>query len=169
MIALDFLEQMHPQALELIGADALQNVFTGGGKIRVERVDRERAHGEMRGRNRLKQNLAIALMRTLQDESVLLWQVACEYINASRKLQSFGLNHQAALQTVRDLQLIWRFVMPTPTVLSRAVQLISTRSLSFWDAMIIAACAEAGVTRLYSEDLSMYPVVDGVELINPFA
>lgn len=27
------------------------------------------------------------------------------------------------------------------------------RQCSYWDAMIIAACLEAGVTRLYSEDL----------------
>jgi predicted nucleic acid-binding protein len=92
----------------------------------------------------------------------------CEYINASRKMQAFGLDYAAAIQNIRDLQLIWRFVLPTPNVLERAVKLIGSHSLSFWDAMIIAACAEAGVTKLYSEDLSMYPQVEGVKLINPF-
>lgn len=34
--------------------------------------------------------------------------------------------------------------------------------------MIIAACLEGGVTRLYSEDLDAYPRVDGLEIVNPF-
>lgn len=41
-------------------------------------------------------------------------------------------------------------------------------SLSFWDAMILAACLESGVTRLYSEDFGAYQQVDGLEIVNPF-
>ena len=40
--------------------------------------------------------------------------------------------------------------------------------LSFWDAMILAACATAGVERLYTEDFDAYPVIGGVQVINPF-
>lgn len=118
--------------------------------------------------DKTKQQRAIELVSTLGPDTVLLWQVACEYINASRKMQAFGLDYMAAIQNIRDFQLIWRFALPTHDVLERAVNLLSSHSLSFWDAMIIAACAEAGVTRLYSEDLSMYPQVAGVQLINPF-
>jgi predicted nucleic acid-binding protein len=35
--------------------------------------------------------------------------------------------------------------------------------------MIIAACVEGGVTRLYSEDFDAYPQVDGLEIVNPFS
>lgn len=115
-----------------------------------------------------KQQRAVQLVSTLGTDCVLLWQVACEYINASRKMQAYGLDYAAAIQNIRDLQLIWRFILPTVNVLERAVGLMSSYSLSFWDAMIIAACAEAGITKLYSEDLSMYPQVEGIELINPF-
>lgn len=52
--------------------------------------------------------------------------------------------------------------------MDRALALMSRHSLSVWDAMIVAACAEAGVTRLYSEDITGYPALDGVELVNPF-
>jgi len=53
--------------------------------------------------------------------------------------------------------------------LEHAEQLLASYSLSFWDAMIIAACLEGGVTRLYSEDFDAYPRVDGLEVLNPFS
>jgi len=46
--------------------------------------------------------------------------------------------------------------------------LLARYSLSFWDALIIAACLEADVTRLYSEDFDAYPRIDGLEIVNPF-
>ena len=42
-------------------------------------------------------------------------------------------------------------------------------SLSFWDALILAACLENGVERFYSEDFDAYRKVNGLELVNPFA
>jgi len=39
---------------------------------------------------------------------------------------------------------------------------------SFWDAMIVAACLEFGVTRLYSEDLPGRAVRGPLEIVNPF-
>ena len=80
-----------------------------------------------------KQQRAIQLLGTLGSDGVLLWQVACEYINASRKMQAFGLDYAAAIQNIRDLQLIWRFILPTPNVLENAVKMIGSHSLSFWD------------------------------------
>ena len=41
-------------------------------------------------------------------------------------------------------------------------------SLSFWDALIIAACLDNGVKRLYSEDFDAYQYVNGLEVVNPF-
>ena len=41
-------------------------------------------------------------------------------------------------------------------------------SLSIWDAMIVAACLEGGVTRLYTEDFGGYLRIDGLEIVNPF-
>lgn len=119
-------------------------------------------------RDATKQQRAVDLIGTLTDETVLLWQVACEYVNAGRKLQPFGLSPVAALQTVRDLQAVWPLTILTGEGLEKAVRLLDTHSLSFWDAMIIAACAEAGVTQSFSEDSTMYPQIEGVTLLNPF-
>lgn len=114
-----------------------------------------------------KQLTASNLLKSLSD-GVLLWQVACEYLAASRKLVPSGYNLAQAYQDVRDLQRIWFTLLPSWSTLDRAETLVNTYSLSFWDAMIIAACLEAGVTRLYSEDFDAYPRVDGLELVNPF-
>ncbi len=42
-------------------------------------------------------------------------------------------------------------------------------SLSHWDAMLLAACKEAGVTTLYSEDMGAGTDYDGLAVVNPFA
>jgi predicted nucleic acid-binding protein len=34
--------------------------------------------------------------------------------------------------------------------------------------MLLAACADAGVERLYSEDVQSCPSISGVEIVNPF-
>ena len=40
---------------------------------------------------------------------------------------------------------------------------------SYWDALLVAASMEAGVTRLYSEDLPGRQPPPGLEIVNPFA
>ncbi len=45
----------------------------------------------------------------------------------------------------------------------------SRLSLSHWDSMLLAACIEAGVDTLYSEDLDAGTTYNTVTVINPFA
>lgn len=73
-----------------------------------------------------------------------------------------------AWQDIRDLRCVWSTVLPSWDVQDTAERLLARYSLSFWDAMIIAACLEGRVTRLYSEDFDAYPQVDGLEIVNPF-
>ena len=63
-------------------------------------------------RDRVKQEIAISLISALV-KGVLLWQVACEYLAASRKLESLGYNRVQAYQYVRDLQQVWDTALPT--------------------------------------------------------
>lgn len=44
----------------------------------------------------------------------------------------------------------------------------SRYSLSYWDSLLLAACLDAGVNRLYSEDLDDGMTYDTVVVINPF-
>ena len=118
-------------------------------------------------RDPIKQGTALSLIQSLTD-GTLLWQVACEYLAASRKLEPFGYNRLQAWQDIQDLRQVWTTILPSWDILDTAEKLMSTYSLSFWDAAIIAACLEGGVDRLYSEDFDAYPYIDTLAIINPF-
>lgn len=118
-------------------------------------------------RDTTKNSIAISLIDSLFD-GVLLWQVACEFLWASRKLVPFGYDQTQAWSEVRRLRRAWRTTIPDWIVMDHASTLLTRYSLSFWDAMIVAACLEAGVTHLYSEDFDGYKKIEGLSLLNPF-
>jgi len=118
-------------------------------------------------RDPVKQAAADSLVQSLLN-GILLWQVACEFISASTKLEPFGFDRAKAWQEIRRLRQLWTTKLPKWTVLKKAEDLLGKYSLSFWDAMIIAACIEAGVACLYSEDFDSYSNIEGLSLINPF-
>lgn len=120
------------------------------------------------GRDPVKQATAEALVQSLTS-AVLLWQVACEYIAASRKFEPLGYSRDKAWQDVHRLRLLWATQLPTWEVIERTEDLMRHYSLSFWDALLVAACLEAGVTRLYTEDFDDSVRVEGLEVVNPFA
>lgn len=93
-------------------------------------------------RDARKQNAAQVLVRGLQ-EPVLLWQVACEFIAASRKLVETGFTQAAAWDRLRDFA-------------------------AFWHSTLYAARLYAGVTRLCSEDIPG-SAIPGLEVVDPFA
>ena len=53
-------------------------------------------------------------------------------------------------------------------MLDRGLDLSERYSLSYWDSMIVAACLEAQVDTLYTEDMGAPAVYDGLQLVNPF-
>ena len=59
-------------------------------------------------------------------------------------------------------------VVPSWPSLARAESLMTRFSLSHWDALLLAACKEASVTTLYSEDMAAGTDYDGVTIVNPF-
>jgi predicted nucleic acid-binding protein len=100
---------------------------------------------------------------------VLLWQVGCEFIAASRKLEPFGFSQKDAWDALADMQTIAHgIVLPVPQLWSEARTLQVQFSLSFWDARIVAACIRGGVTRLYTEDMGAPRTINGLSLVNPF-
>lgn len=118
-------------------------------------------------RDLVKQGTAIDILTNL-DDGILLWQVACEYISASRKLEQFGYDQTQALADISDLRAAWKTLLPSWSVIDRVEFLLRNYHLSFWDALIVAACLEGGVTRLYSEDFDTSVRGEGLEIINPF-
>lgn len=113
-----------------------------------------------------KQTIAVSLVSSLTD-GVLIWQVACEYLAASRKLEPLGYDRGQAYQYIRDLQQVWYTALPTWAVIDRAEDLMGRFSLSHWDSMVVAACLEANVQTLYTEDFG-YSAIDGLKIVNPF-
>jgi predicted nucleic acid-binding protein len=119
-------------------------------------------------RDLVKQAKAAALVKSLND-GVLFWQVACEYIAASRKLKPIGVPESEIWKNLRLLQSSWKLVLPEWRHLDRAEMLLQQRALSFWDALIVAIALESGITILYSEDLVSLGNFPGLRLVNPFA
>lgn len=117
----------------------------------------------------VKGPIAIALLDRLNaTDTVLPWQVVCELgavlVRASRR-GDLRRDPAAALSLFRN-----RFpvAMPTPGVLDVGLHIHRHYQVAYWDALLIAACAEAGVDRLYSEDLPSRPEIAGVTVVNPF-
>ena len=113
-----------------------------------------------------KQAIAASLVASLTD-GILIWQVACEYLAASRKLEPLGYDRAKAYQYIRALQQVWITALPSWAIIDRAEDLMNRFSLSHWDSMIVAACLEAHAKILYTEDFG-YSNIDGLKIVNPF-
>jgi predicted nucleic acid-binding protein len=72
------------------------------------------------------------------------------------------------LQHLTNLESMFPLVFPGRSVLRLSLELSSRYSLSHSDAMLLAACMEAGVRTLYTEDLDAGTVYDSVRVVNPF-
>ena len=115
-----------------------------------------------------EQKLALDLIAGLTD-GVLLWQVACEFVAAARKLADLGFTAGHAWARLAEFRELLPLRVPTAPILERARILHLEQRWSYWDAMIVAACLDAGVTRLYSEDEPGRTPPAGLEIVNPFA
>ena len=91
-----------------------------------------------------RQATALELISTATD-GVIPWQVACEFIAASRKLERQGFTATEAWDRLADFFAICHLVIPSGNaVLDRARGLHLTRNVAFWDVMILASCLDAG-------------------------
>lgn len=114
-----------------------------------------------------RQKIALDLIAAATD-GVLLWQVACEFLSASRKLSRQGFTPAQAWNRLAEFQDLLPLVLPTDANLARAKELHISRGASLWDALILAACVEAGVEILYSEDVPGFEGFENVRVVNPF-
>ena len=102
-------------------------------------------------------------------ETVLLWQVAGESLSCLRRWESAGKRSDADVDAdIQDILAMFPLAFPAKEVILRALDLHSRYSLSHWDSLLVAACIEAGVDTLYSEDLDDGATYDSVEIVNPF-
>ncbi len=119
-----------------------------------------------------KRPIAQALLRDLRassEKTVLPWQVLCE---ATAQLRTWTakkrISAEVAANYIQSFRGIFPIKSPRAVVFDHALELYERFSLSHWDSLLLAACADAGVTRLYSEDMQHGADIDGVKIINPF-
>ena len=120
----------------------------------------------------VKRDIAQELLRDLRTSTVrtiLPWQVLCE---ATAQLRSWSnkkrISVEAANSYIQSFRGIFPLKTPRAVVFDYALELFQRFSLLHWDSLLIVACADAGVTRLYSEDMGHDMDFDGVLVINPF-
>lgn len=117
-----------------------------------------------------KGDKAAALLRSLDPaRTVLLWQVVCEFgavVDRRRRRGTMDVDARDAI----DMWLgIFHLAIPSRAALEVAWGLVRESQVSYWDALLLGACSEAGVTTLYTEDAQSSAVLRGVQMVNPFA
>ena len=119
-----------------------------------------------------KRKIAVELLQRLPQapqRTVLLWQVAVEFLNCMRRLERTGrITREETVGYLQKLEDTYDYALPTIPVIHVALDLTARYSLSHWDSLLVAACIEAGVTTLYSEDMADGADYDGVRIVNPF-
>jgi predicted nucleic acid-binding protein len=116
-----------------------------------------------------KHSVAKDILRELWAErsGTLSMQVLQEfYVNVTRKIAR-PLSNEAARLTVNTYSL-W-CVETTPVEIAAAFRIEDESRIGFWDALILAAAAKSGATRLLSEDLNARQRIAGIRIENPFA
>jgi predicted nucleic acid-binding protein len=88
------------------------------------------------------------------------------FVTVTRKIVT-PIDLPTARQIVSDLA-HWRMHIPEIGDLLRAIDLLQTYPLSFWDAMVVQSAARLNCIRLFSEDLNHGQVYGAVQVINPF-
>ena len=113
-----------------------------------------------------KRDRAIALLD--DDSGALSIQVLQEfYVQATRAGRRDAIPHELAAGLIES----WtRFPVQEMNleVLRTALTIRQAHGFSFWDSAIVAAALSLGCDRLYTEDLTHGPSIQGLAVVNPF-
>jgi predicted nucleic acid-binding protein len=116
----------------------------------------------------LKAQQLLLQLRSAAEPTFLLWQVLGESVQQLRRWRDQGqLTDAEFLRHVQAFRYLFPILLPTVPVLDRALDFVQRFSLSHWDSMILGGCAEASITKLYTEDMGAPRTIDRIELVNP--
>jgi len=101
------------------------------------------------------------------EEFALSLQVVQEFINTCLNKVRLGQSRVAIAETV-ELLLAYPCLGSSHGLIRHAFALQGRYKISYWDAAILAAAAELGCTKLYTEDLNHGQTYESVQVINPF-
>ncbi len=115
----------------------------------------------------LKQKAALALLKQLYKDAsgVLSTQVLQEYCNVALKKLKLSPRY---IRAQLDLYEQFEVIQVTSTIIRTGLDLHQTRSIAFYDALVLASAQIAGCSLLISEDMKTGEKIDGVRIINPF-
>lgn len=104
------------------------------------------------------------LERALKAGWPIAAQVYGEYYSVvTRKRLASRISARRAIEA-------WAALMPpipsSVTAHNAALNLAAEKQVQYWDALIIAVCAEHGVTQLYTEDAPSAPKLLGVKCVS---
>jgi predicted nucleic acid-binding protein len=115
----------------------------------------------------LKKLIALTVLKQLRINrtGVLSTQVITEYGNVA--LNKLKISH-ADVRLQMQFWQQYEVVQVTPDIIHAGLDLHQTRSIRYFDALIVAAAKTSGCTVLYSEDMNAGEMVNGVRIVNPF-
>ena len=79
------------------------------------------------------------------------------------------MSRKEARAAIEAFSAVMPAIPSTVTAHVAALKLAAERQVQYWDALIIAVCAEHGVTHLYTEDTPSAATLLGVKCVSPFA
>ncbi len=115
----------------------------------------------------IKKKTALELLKQhyIQGSGVLSTQVLQEYCNVAIKKLKLPIGH---IRSQLDIYEQFEVIQVTASLIRCALDLHQTRSVSFYDALILASAQTAGCAAVLSEDMNAGEVVNGVRIVNPF-
>jgi predicted nucleic acid-binding protein len=108
----------------------------------------------------------VLLEQALSENWYIATQVLGEFYTATTRKGMLSRSDAAKI-----VKLWSSFMKPAATsteAFTRAMGYAQRSGTQFWDALILATCAEHGVTQLYTEDIGAQRQALGVGLIQPF-
>jgi predicted nucleic acid-binding protein len=114
---------------------------------------------------RYRKSVEILQVLSFSDGVIPAQALAESHRVLTRKYKRSAVEAELQIRLWSDL-----FEIPSTTItcLTTAAALSSRHGLQIFDAIIIAASAEAGCRVLFSEDMQHEAVFNGVTIINPF-
>jgi predicted nucleic acid-binding protein len=87
------------------------------------------------------------------------------YVTITRKIKH-PLHPAEAREIIRNY-LAWPIQINDPEMTMRASEIEEKNSLSFWDAMIVAAALQLQAKKIITEDLNNGQIIEGILIENP--
>jgi len=110
---------------------------------------------------------SVAAGKILSDENCIISsQVVGEVCNNLKKKSGY---------TAEELKYVicgfydeFSIIPVTSEIYIKAVSILKSYSMSFWDSVIVAAAIESGCGILYSEDMQHGIIIESMRIVNPF-